>query len=251
MSTHEYLSNDYFLLTLTFGVYFLAKLVRKLLRLPLFNPILVSIAFLIIFLRVADVDYEEYRVSGAKIDFWLKPAVVALGVPLYKQLSSIRQEILPILLSQLAGCVVGVVSVVGIARLMGASTDVVLSLAAKSVTTPIAMEVTESVGGIPALTATIVVFVGIFGAITGFRILRRSHRHAILAGYLAGYGFSCCGHFCSDGAKHGTWRLCFAWPHPQRHLHSHPGTVCAALDGGDVGQFTLVKVKSESCGSEK
>ena len=172
MSTHEYLSNDYFLLTLTFGVYFLAKLVRKLLRLPLFNPILVSIAFLIIFLRVADVDYEEYRVSGAKIDFWLKPAVVALGVPLYKQLSSIRQEILPILLSQLAGCVVGVVSVVGIARLMGASTDVVLSLAAKSVTTPIAMEVTESVGGIPALTATIVVFVGIFGAITGFRILR-------------------------------------------------------------------------------
>lgn len=175
MSTHEYLSNDYFLLTLTFGVYFLAKLVRKLLCLPLFNPILVSIAFLIIFLRVADVDYEEYRVSGAKIDFWLKPAVVALGVPLYKQLSSIRQEILPILLSQLAGCVVGVVSVVGIARLMGASTDVVLSLAAKSVTTPIAMEVTESVGGIPALTATIVVFVGIFGAITGFRILRYGH----------------------------------------------------------------------------
>ena len=175
MSTHEYLSNDYFLLTLTFGVYFLAKLVRKLLRLPLFNPILVSIAFLIIFLRVADVDYEEYRVSGAKIDFWLKPAVEALGVPLYKQLSSIRQEILPILLSQLAGCVVGVVSVVGIARLMGASTDVVLSLAAKSVTTPIAMEVTESVGGIPALTATIVVFVGIFGAITGFRILRYGH----------------------------------------------------------------------------
>ena len=175
MSTHEYLSNDYFLLTLTFGVYFLAKLVRKLLRPPLFNPILVSIAFLIIFLRVADVDYEEYRVSGAKIDFWLKPAVVALGVPLYKQLSSIRQEILPILLSQLAGCVVGVVSVVGIARLMGASTDVVLSLAAKSVTTPIAMEVTESVGGIPALTATIVVFVGIFGAITGFRILRYGH----------------------------------------------------------------------------
>ena len=175
MSTHEYLSNDYFLLTLTFGVYFLAKLVRKLLRLPVFNPILVSIAFLIIFLRVADVDYEEYRVSGAKIDFWLKPAVVALGVPLYKQLSSIRQEILPILLSQLAGCEVGVVSVVGIARLMGASTDVVLSLAAKSVTTPIAMEVTESVGGIPALTATIVVFVGIFGAITGFRILRYGH----------------------------------------------------------------------------
>ena len=124
---------------------------------------------------MADIDYEVYKISGSKIDFWLKPAVVALGVPLYKQLNSIKREILPIIMSQLAGCVVGVISVVGIAHMMGASTEVVLSLAAKSVTTPIAMEVTKSVGGIPALTATIVVFVGIFGAITGFRILKYGH----------------------------------------------------------------------------
>ena len=172
MDIHQFLSNDYFLLTLTFGVYFLAKLVRKVFRLSLFNPILVSIAFLIVFLRLADIDYEVYRVSGSKIDFWLKPAVVALGVPLYKQLNSIRKDLLPIFMSQLVGCVVGIVSVVGIAHVMDASTEVVLSLAAKSVTTPIAMEVTRSVGGIPALTATIVVFVGIFGAIMGFHILR-------------------------------------------------------------------------------
>ena len=175
MNIHEYLTNDYFLLTLTFGVYFLSKLVRKVLQLPIFNPILVSIAFIIIFLQVADIDYEVYKISGSKIDFWLKPAVVALGVPLYTQLNSIKREILPIIMSQLAGCVVGVISVVGIAHMMGASTEVVLSLAAKSVTTPIAMEVTKSVGGIPALTATIVVFVGIFGAITGFRILKYGH----------------------------------------------------------------------------
>lgn len=175
MNIHEYLTNDYFLLTLTFGVYFLAKLVRKVLQLPIFNPILVSIAFMIVFLKLAHVDYEVYHVSGAKIDFWLKPAVVALGVPLYKQLNSIKREIVPIVLSQLVGCIVGIVSVVGIAQVMGASNEVVLSLAAKSVTTPIAMEVTRSVGGIPALTATIVVFVGIFGAVTGFRILKYGH----------------------------------------------------------------------------
>lgn len=83
MDIHEYLNNDYFLLTLTFGVYFLAKLVRKMLQLPVFNPILVSIAFMICFLTIADIDYETYKLSGSKIDFWLKPAVVSLGVPLY------------------------------------------------------------------------------------------------------------------------------------------------------------------------
>ncbi len=175
MDIHQYLSNDYFLLTLTFGVYFLAKLVRKLLRLPIFNPILVSIAFMICFLMVAHVDYDTYRVSGSKIDFWLKPAVVSLGVPLYKQLSSIKHEMIPIFMSQLVGCLVGIVSVVTLAQYFGASREVVLSLAAKSVTTPIAMEVTESIGGIPSLTATIVVFVGIFGAVTGLRILKYGH----------------------------------------------------------------------------
>ena len=175
MSTHEYLSNDYFLLTLTFGVYFLAKLVRKLLRLPLFNPILVSIAFLIIFLRVADVDYEEYRVSGAKIDFWLKPAVVALGVPLYLQLSQIKKQIVPILASQMMGCVVGIISVVVTARMLGASREVVASLASKSVTTPIAMEVTQALGGIPSLTAAIVVITGLIGGVVGFKLMAVGH----------------------------------------------------------------------------
>lgn len=168
---HEYLSNDYFLLTLTFGIYFISKLIRRYLRLAIFNPILVSIAFIIIFLKMNDIDYETYRISGSKIDFWLKPAVVALGVPLYKQLSSIKQQIMPILMSQLVGSLTGISSVVVIAQILGASKPVILSLASKSVTTPIAMEVTETVGGIPSLTATIVVCVGIFGAVAGFRIL--------------------------------------------------------------------------------
>ena len=105
------------------------------------------------------------------IDFWLKPAVVALGVPLYLQLSSIRKEFLPILMSQAMGCMVGIVSVVEIARMCGASDVVVRSLAAKSVTTPIAMEVTQAVGGIPSLTAAIVVVTGLIGAIAGFKIM--------------------------------------------------------------------------------
>ena len=76
------------------------------------------------------------------------------------------------MLSQLIGCITGMVSVVLIAKVMGASQDVILSLAPKSVTTPIAMEVTQAIGGIPSLTAAVVVCVGLFGAVLGFKTLQ-------------------------------------------------------------------------------
>ena len=175
----EYLQNQYFLLTLTFGVFFLARRLQRLTGWALLNPILLSIAFLIIFLKVTGIQYETYQSAGSMIDFWLKPAVVALGVPLYRQLRSIRQQIVPILVSQFVGCIVGIISVVLIAKWLGASKEVVLSLASKSVTTPIAMEVTRTLGGIPSLTAAIVVCVGILCAVVGFKVLYVGHiKHA-------------------------------------------------------------------------
>ena len=112
--------------------------------------------------------------GGEYIDFWLKPAVVALGLPLYRQLPAIRKQVLPLLVSELCGCVAGIVSVVVIAKLLGASHEVIMSLAPKAVTTPIAMEVSAAVGGIPSLTAAVVVSTGIFGGIAGFKILKLS-----------------------------------------------------------------------------
>lgn len=138
----------------------------------LLNPILVAIAMLICFLQFSGVSYETYSEAGSLVEFWLKPAVVALGVPLYLQLRMIKKQLMPILISQLAGCVVGLVSVTIIAKLMGASPEVIMSLAPKSVTTPIAMEVSNAVGGIPSLTAAVVIVVGLFGAICGFKLLQ-------------------------------------------------------------------------------
>ena len=169
------ITNQYFLLTLTFGTFFLAKIIQKKTGWILLNPILITIALIITFLMVADIPYSVYAESGKMIEFWLKPAVVALGVPLYLQLSSIKQQFLPIFLSQLVGCFVGIVTVVLTAKLFGASEIVVVSLASKSVTTPIAMEVTQTLGGIPSLTAAIVVITGLLGAIAGFRVLSAGH----------------------------------------------------------------------------
>ncbi|MEG0454341.1 MAG: LrgB family protein [Bacteroides sp.] len=168
----NYLENEFFLLAITFGIYFLAKLLQKKTGLVLLNPILLTIALLIIFLKMTHISFETYNEGGHLIEFWLKPAVVALGVPLYLQLETIKKQILPIVLSQLAGCIVGVVSVVVIAKVMGASQEVILSLAPKSVTTPIAMEVTKALGGIPSLTAAVVVSVGLLGAILGIKIMK-------------------------------------------------------------------------------
>lgn len=170
-----YFQNEYFLIALTFGSYFLGKLLRRRTGWAIMNPILVAIATVIIFLNVTDISYDTYNEGGRMIEFWLRPAVVALGVPLYQQLETIKKQFMPILVSELAGCIVGIVSVVLIARLLGASREVVLSLAPKSVTTPIAMEITKAIGGIPSLTAAVVVCVGLMCTVAGYRTMGFAH----------------------------------------------------------------------------
>ena len=177
----DFLQNKFFLLALTFGFYLLAQLLQRRTGIKLLNPILIAIAAMISFLMLFDIDYDTYKQGGDYIDFWLKPAVVALGVPLYKQLSTIKRQLLPLLLSELAGCVAGVVSVVLLADMFGASREIVVSLAPKAVTTPIAMEISSAMGGIAPLTAAVVVATGIFGGMTGFKIVKMSHIHSPIA----------------------------------------------------------------------
>ena len=181
----EILTNKFFLIALTFIAYMGAQYLQRRTGLKVLNPILVSIVVMICFLCAADINYDVYRQGGEYIDFWLKPAVVALGVPLYKQLETIKKQMVPLLLAELAGCVAGIVSVVLVAELLGASHEVVMSLAPKAVTTPIAIEISAAVGGIPPLTAAVVVCTGIFGGMAGFRIVRLGHVKSPIAAGLS------------------------------------------------------------------
>ena len=182
-----YLSNEFFLLALTFVVYFLSSLLYKKVGWVILNPIIITIVAIIVFLKLTGISFETYGNGGKYIEFWLKPAIVALGVPLYLQLEAIKKQFIPIFLAQLAGCIVGIVSVVSIAKVMGATDEVMLSLASKSVTTPIAMEVTSSVGGIPSLTAAVVIFAGIVGAVLGYKTMNIVHvRGAVSQGLSMG-----------------------------------------------------------------
>ena len=170
----SFLENKFFLIALTFAAFLVSRYLQRRTGMTLLNPILISIVLLILFLLVCDVPYETYAMSGEYIDFWLKPAVVALGVPLYRQLESIKKQLLPLLLAEFAGCVTGIISVVGVAELLGATREVVVSLAPKAVTTPIAMEIAAAVGGVPPLTAAVVICTGIFGGMAGFRMVKIS-----------------------------------------------------------------------------
>ncbi len=181
----EFLENKLFLIALTFLIYLGAQWLQNRLRVTLLNPILITIILLIVYLLVTDIPYETYRQGGDYIDFWLKPAVVALALPLYRQLRTIRKQLMPILLAELAGCIIGIVSVVITAELFGATRDVIVSLAPKAVTTPIALEVARTRNGIPPLTAAVVVVTGILGNLAGFRIVHLTRIKSPIAGGLS------------------------------------------------------------------
>ena len=170
MSTflHSYL----FAIILTVGMYCAALLLQRRFGWVILNPILISCICIIIVLKLTHISYETYHKGGQFIEFLLKPAVVALGIPLYMQLEKIKKQTLLIFSSQLAGCIAGVFSVVLIAKYLGASFAVIISISPKSATTPIAIEVSRLLGGITSLTAIIVILTGVFGAIFGEMVLR-------------------------------------------------------------------------------
>ena len=160
------------ILFLIVAVYWLTTHIRQRTGSFWCNPVFLSTVMLIGYLYATDTPYPQFHAAAQFIDFWLQPAVVCLAVPLYVQWQKIRKQWLPILLSQLLGSLVGIVSAVLIAHWMGAERAVTLSLAAKSVTNPIALEITHSIGGIPAITAANVIMAGMLGQMLGFRALQ-------------------------------------------------------------------------------
>jgi len=158
---NDFLSSELFSVTLTLLVFRGAQTLYQRYKFAFLNPVLLSVLTLIGFLKGTNISYQQYFAGGQIISFFLAPAVVALGVPLYLHLPEIKKRGKALLISLLVGSVLGIVSAAGIAALLGASQAVICSLAPKSVTTPIAMDIAQRIGGIPPLTAAIVIATGI------------------------------------------------------------------------------------------
>jgi predicted murein hydrolase (TIGR00659 family) len=134
---------------------------------------LVAIVFIICFLLIFNIDFEDYNRGGKFISFFLGPSVVALGVFFYEKYEEVKQNLKVFLLSVAVGGISGVLTVIIFLLLLKVPDFIIESLAAKSVTTPIAIEITKLTNGIPEITAGLVIAVGIFGNAFGPFILKK------------------------------------------------------------------------------
>ena len=168
----DLLRSELFGLTLVMGSYLLGIFLYKRLKLPIIQPLLISMIIIIVFLKTTGIDYSVFRNNTRFLNFMLGPSVVALGYVLYEQIYYLKGNIISILTAVFVGCIVGIVSVVGIAKLMGTDTQMLFSLAPKSVTTPIAISIAKNNHGIPELAVVFVSICGIFGGAVGAIVLR-------------------------------------------------------------------------------
>jgi len=134
---------------------------------PFLNPVLTAVIAVVALLTLSGTSYETYFEGAQFVHFLLGPATVALAIPLYRQFDRVRRSALALVTSLLCGSLTAIGTAVGLGWLLGASRETLLSLAPKSVTAPVAMGITEQLGGLPSLTAVLVILTGILGAVLG------------------------------------------------------------------------------------
>ncbi len=175
-------------ITLTLGSYLFGSWVyRHSKNFPLFHPIVIAAATVTGILLITGTSYTQYRDSTKILNLMLGTATVALAVPLYQQWHLIKSHARPILITLFAGAVFAPLIAVGLAWSLGATPEILLSLVSKSVTTPIAIAVAESLGGITTVAAGTVIAVGIVGAMIGPVLLNNMGIHnAIVRGFTLG-----------------------------------------------------------------
>lgn len=169
---HSLVHSEIFDLALVVGTYIAATILYKKTHLSMLHPLLTSIFVIIVILEFLDIEYASFQQGSHLIHFMLGPSVVALGYVLFEQMKYLKGNVVSILTSVFVGAIVGIISVIVIGKLMGADQSLIATLQPKSVTTPIAMGISEKNGGIPSLTAVIVVAVGIFGSIVGPAVMK-------------------------------------------------------------------------------
>ncbi len=187
----EIFNNVPLMLVLTVGAYLFGVYVKSRAKTSLLHPFLIAIPTIIAVLHFAEIPYETYRDANEIINFMLGPSVVAMGQLLYDHFETIKKNALPILVSVFTGSVVGVLTVYVTCRLFGLDEAFFYSMEAKSVTTPIAIDVTASLGGNASLTAVSVIFTGFVGAILGSRTMRIFGKHNPIS---RGLAFGCAAH---------------------------------------------------------
>ena len=162
----------YLAIPLTLLFYWLTRQLYARFPLPFINPVLIPMLLLMGIIATFGLSLEEFERGAKPIHLLLEPAVVALAIPLYQQIGQIRAQLKPILICCLISVLISVLMTFTIAALLPTDPKIVASIATRSITTPLAMSVSSSLGGIASIAAAIVVLVGIMGAVIGFPLLK-------------------------------------------------------------------------------
>ncbi|ADU69932.1 CidB/LrgB family autolysis modulator [Pantoea sp. At-9b] len=165
------MSDIWWSLPLTLAAYFLARKLAAKINISIINPLLVAMAIVIPILLVTHMPYARYFAGSALLNQLLQPAVVALALPLYEQMHQIRARWKTIISVCFIGSLTAMISGTAIALWLGATPEIAATIMPKSVTTPIAMAVSGSLHGIPAISAICVLIAGVLGAVFGHMLL--------------------------------------------------------------------------------
>lgn len=164
--------NIIFGLLITCIMYYLSMKIYKKFKVSALNPVLLSIIGVIVVLQVFKIDFKFYNGGGSIITFILGPIVVLLGKPLYENREAIKKDMFAIFAGVFAGIFTAVLSVFTLSKVFKLDTEFANSLYSKSITTPLAVQVTEMFGGIQGITVVAVIATGIFGATIAPSVMR-------------------------------------------------------------------------------
>ncbi len=162
-----------------------AKKIRAKGHLKIIPPMLTVAIFIIFFLKIMNIDYQEYNKSAGFLTLLLGPATIALAFPLSENIQLLTKNKRAVYFGFLIAVSTAILTTVILGKLFHADWQIITSLMPKTVTTPIAVEISKSIGGIPELTACLVAFTGIFGALFGHKILKICHIKSDIATGLA------------------------------------------------------------------
>ena len=170
-----FVNSTYFGVVLSLLCYWTALKISSRVKSTLLNPLLLASILIIGILFIFGVDYETFDQGASKLTYFLNPATVCLAVPLYRQLQVLKDNFKAVLLGIFAGCAACMAVILGLSALFAFDAPLIASLLPKSVTTAIAIGISEEAGGMPAITVACVVITGIFGACTAsalFKLLK-------------------------------------------------------------------------------
>lgn len=163
----ELISTPLFGIMLSLIAFEIGCIINKKTRLPIFNPLFISIVLVIAFLNIFNINITDYDKGGQFISFFLSPATVILAVPLYKKIELLKSHAVPIISGITVGSIVSIITIISLCKLFGLPKTINVSLIPKSITVPIGIEVSKQLGGITSITVAVIILTGIIGAIIG------------------------------------------------------------------------------------